>query len=228
MRVVDVMTTEVMTVAPEATLKEAARLMVKARVSGLPVVDPDGKLVGIITEADFLAREVERERPRRHGLLDALFGGAQHSLAEAETVAEAMTEGVVTIGPDSTLAEAARVMATRDVKRLPVVDGRGLLIGVVSRGDVVAAFTRPDDVIEDEILEDVIRRVLFIDPATVDVTVEEGMVTLGGELPTRTEVRLLEELVRRLDGVVSVENRATWKLDDTHLERYPGPRFPQT
>ena len=216
MKVIDLMTSEVVAVRPETPLKEAARLMVASRVSGLPVTDQQGVLVGIITEGDFLHREVERERPRRHGLLDALLGGA-HSLAEAELVEEAMSTGVVTIPPDATLADAARVMAAREVKRLPVVGEDGRVLGVISRADIVAAFTRPDEVIEDEIREDVIRRILFVDPESVDVVVEDGMVELKGELPTRTEVRLLEELSRRLDGVVAVSNDLTWRLDDTTL-----------
>ncbi len=224
MRVIDLMTAEVVTVRPDTPLKEAARRMVRSRVSGLPVTDDDGTLVGIISEGDFLHREVARERPRRHGLLDALLGG-QHSLAEAELVGEAMTEMVITIAPDASLAEAARIMAHHDVKRLPVIDSDGQVLGVLSRADIVAAFTRPDEIIEDEIREDVIRRVLFVDPDQLGVKVDDGVVTLDGELSTRTESRLLEELVRRLDGVVNVLNRVRWQHDDTKLQQRPGP-FP--
>lgn len=218
MKVLDLMTTDVATAKVDTPLKEAARIMVRSRVSGLPVTDEHGVLVGIITEGDFLHRELELERPRRHGLLDALLGGDAHSLAQAETVGEAMQAPVVTVSADATLAEAARVMAAREVKRLPVVDGDGVVIGIISRADVVAAFTRPDEVIEDEIREDVVRRILFIDPDKIDVVVTEGIVTLAGVLPTRTEARLLEELSRRLDGVVAVESRLEWRVDDTRLD----------
>ncbi len=220
MRVIDVMTVDVVAVRPTTPLKEAARLMVQARVSGLPVTDDTGKLLGIISEGDFLHREVARERPRRHGLLDALLGG-DHSLAEAELVGEAMSERVVTVPPDALLAEAARIMATQDVKRLPVIDPDGIVLGVISRADIVAAFTRPDELIEDEIREDVVRRVLFIDPDTLDLTVEEGVVTLEGEMPTRSEARLLEEMTRRLDGVVSVTSKLRWRVDDTRVDTRP-------
>ncbi len=224
MKVLDLMTTEVATVGVDTALKEAARIMVRARVSGLPVTNDEGVLVGIITEGDFLHRELELERPRRPGLLDALLGGEKPSLADAETVGEAMHTPVVTIDADATLAEAARVMAAKEVKRLPVIDGDGVVIGIISRADVVAAFTRPDEVIEDEIREDVIRRILFVDPATVGVEVEEGKIRLTGKLGTRSECRLLEELCRRLDGVVSVESELEWKVDDTKLdERAGGP-----
>ena len=98
------------------------------------------------------------------------------------------------------------------MKRLPVVDMEGRLVGIVSRADVVAAYTRPDELIEDEIREDVIRRILFLDPDSISVDVTEGVVTLSGEIDNQTDSRLLEELVRRLDGVTRVENQLTWKV----------------
>lgn len=214
MRVLDLMSTEVISVRRETTLREAARLMISAGVSGLPVTDDRGKLVGIVTEADFLEKELEREHPHRPGLLGALFD-ASSSLAEAETVGEVMSEDVVTIGHDASLAEAARVMTSHRVKRLPIVDPEGNLRGVISRHDIVEAFTRPDEVIEDEIREDVIRRLLFLDPDSIDVRVEDGVVMMAGELPTRSDVRLLEEMVRRLDGVIRTESSLSYSVDDT-------------
>jgi len=115
-------------------------------------------------------------------------------------------------------------MGRRSVKRLPVVDLEGDLVGIVSRSDVVGAFTKPDDVIEDEVREDVIRRLLFLDPELVQVTAADGVVTLEGELDNRTEAHLLEELARRIAGVVRVESRLRYKVDDRKLERnYPLP-----
>jgi signal-transduction protein with cAMP-binding, CBS, and nucleotidyltransferase domain len=100
------------------------------------------------------------------------------------------------------------------VKRLVVAtDGR--MVGIISRFDIVSAFTRPDDLIEDEIREDLVRRVLFVDPETIDVSVMNGVVTFVGSIGTRTEARLVEELARRLDGVVDVSNELTWRIDDT-------------
>ena len=106
-------------------------------------------------------------------------------------------------------------MVVQDIKRLPVVDPENRLLGIISRADIVSLFTRPDDVIEDEIREDLIRRVLFVDPDEVDVEVQNGVVGLVGEIGTKTESRLLEELARRLDGVIRVDNRLTWRIDDT-------------
>jgi CBS-domain-containing membrane protein len=201
MHVVDLMTTELIQVSPETGIKEAARLMSRHRVSGLPVVDPEGRLVGIITEADFLRIEVARDE--------------DDDPEPIETVSQAMSSDVVTISPDAGVSDAARIMATQDIKRLPVVGDDRRLLGIISRMDVVAVFTRPDEVVEDEIREDLLRRVMFVDPDQIDVTVSNGVVSFQGEIGTRNEARLLEELARRLDGVTRVENRLTWRLDDT-------------
>ncbi len=200
MQVVDVMTTDVITVTADTSIKEAARLMFRNRVSGLPVCDAESCLVGIITEADFLRLEVARQEA--------------DDVHPVETVGEVMNPTVITVAPDAPIADAARVMVVNDVNRLPVVDKESKILGIVSRLDVVAVFTRPDDIIEDEIREDVIRRVLFVDPDSVGVAVNNGVVTFTGQIGTRTEARLLEELVRRLDGVVRVENGLSWRIDD--------------
>ena len=212
MRVIDLMTTEVVTVTADMSLKEAARTMTDLGVSGLPVLDDAGAIIGIITEADFLAREAGRSEPRRRRLLDALFNEPQ--IAEAESVEEAMTLDPVVIYPEASLTEAARVMVNHGVKRLPVVDSEGHLRGVISRADVVAAFTRPDDIIEDEIREDVIRRILFLEADSVEVVVDDGVVRLSGAVPTKSDARLLEELTRRLDGVVRLESNIKFEVDD--------------
>ena len=199
MQVVDLMTTDVITVSRETGIRDAARLMFRNRVSGLPVTSPDGSLIGIITEADFLRLEVERQE------------GANEL---GETVGDVMSAGVVTTGPDTEVYDAAKMMTFQDIKRLPVVDDDSRLLGIISRADIVSVFTRPDDVIEDEIREDLIRRVLFIDPDELDVTVANGVVTFVGEIGTRNEARLLAELASRLDGVLHVESKLVWRFDD--------------
>ena len=201
MQVVDLMTTEVIKVSPDTRIQDAARLMFRHRVSGLPVVDSAGCVCGIITEADFLRLEVIRTE--------------SDDPSPVETVGEVMSAGVVTIAPETTIYDAARIMVVQDVKRLPVVDDEDRLLGIIARLDIVAVFTRPDEVIEDEIREDLVRRVLFVDPDDIAVKVSGGVVTFSGEIGTRNEARILEELCRRLDGVMRVENELTWRLDDT-------------
>jgi CBS domain-containing protein len=201
MHVRDLMTTDVVAVAPTTTIRDAARMMFRYRVSGLPVVDPDDHVLGIITEGDFLGMELER-----------IDQGVAKDL-----VGDVMSHSVLSVPPDLELMEAARYMHTQQVKRVMVVED-AKMVGILSRFDVVAAFTRPDDLIEDEIREDLIRRVLFVDPATVDVSVSNGVVTFVGTIGTRTEARLVEELAIRLDGVVAVENELGWRLDDTSAD----------
>lgn len=220
MKVRDLMTTDPITTTADAPLKEAARTMVREKISGLPVMDGT-KLVGMVTEGDFLRQEANRDQPYRLSLLEALFGDGTAE-PEAETVGEVMTSPVITITPDATISEAARVMSHRKVKRLPVVDDDGVLIGVISRADVVNAFTKPDEVIEDEVREDIVRRLLFLEPDAIDVKVKGGVVTLSGELENRTEAHLLEELTRRIAGVIRVVSHLTYEVDDGRLGKsYP-------
>ncbi len=220
MRVVDLMASEVISVRRETSLRDAARLMVEKRISGLPVTDDNGQLVGVISEGDFLRKEVDRGDLAGPGLLGVLFDNRE-SLAEAETVGEVMADNVFTISPDATLVEAARTMTTHAVKRLPVVTREGELVGVLSRRDIVSAFTRPDELIEDEIREDILRRLLFLDPTLLEISVVAGVVTISGELPTRTDTRLLEAMVQRTDGVIRAEIDLAWKLDDTQVGTEP-------
>ena len=190
------MTSDVITVRASTSITDAARLMFRNRISGLPVCDADSCLIGMITEADFLRLEVDRH--------------TDGEMSTVETVGEVMTQNVMTIDPAAELSEVAAVMVKEDINRLPVVDGESKMLGIISRLDVVAAFTRPDDVIEDEIREDVLRRLMAVDLDAIDVKVEAGVVTFTGTIDTKAEAALLEELVRRLDGVLRVENRLIW------------------
>jgi len=196
--VVDLMTIDVIAVSADTGLREAARLMFRNRVSGLPITDDNGTLIGIISEADFLRLEVERQEGTRD---------------QGDTVGDVMSRGVVTVRPNVEIYEAAKIMAVQEVKRLPVVDDDDRLLGVISRADIVSIFTRPDDVIEDEIREDLIRRVMFIDPDDIQVSVGNGVVTLSGQVATRNEASMLEELTNRLDGVLGVQSELTWVED---------------
>lgn len=201
MHVRDLMTTDVVAVGPTTSTRDAARMMFRYRVSGLPVVDPDDHVLGIITEGDFLEMELKR----------------QDEGIAAPLVQDVMSHSVLSVSPDLEIMDAARYMHEHSVKRVLVIE-EGKMVGIISRFDIVAAFTRPDDLIEDEIREDLIRRVLFVDPETVDVQVANGVVTFVGTIGTRTEARLVEELARRLDGVVGVENNLDWRIDDTEAD----------
>lgn len=214
MKVGDVMTAEVRTIDGDAPLKEAATVMVKAGISGLPVVDSDRKVVGIITEADFVTAEANRSWGRqRRRLLANFLGEAEHP--QAKTVADAMTKSPHTIDRGSTVTEAARKMTDLRVKRLPVVTPDGTLEGIISRADVMGAFARSDDELRKEIIDDVLIGVLQLDPTTVQVDVTDGLVVLTGSVAAKSETRLLEELAVRVEGVISVDSNLNWSHDDT-------------
>ena len=137
-----------------------------------------------------------------------------------------MTSPAITIGPDIDHTVAARLMETRGVKPLPVVDADGHVIGIVGRSDIMASFARPDELIEDEIQVDILDAVMWTEPGAVDVEVTEGRVTLTGSVPNRTDARILEVLTRRLDGVVDVNvDEVRYAYDDTKAAQSAGAPF---
>jgi CBS domain-containing protein len=216
MRVKDVMTTEVLTVRPETTLKDAAALLAERGISGLPVVDLGGQVVGVLSEGDVLFKEMG-QRAAKRPFVDRLLSLPPSDLeakVSAATVGEAMTAPALTIGPRRPLTEVAGTMIERGVKRLPVVDDSGNLVGIVTRADLVRAFVRSDEAIEREIRDDVIQRSLWIEPDRVEVSVEAGEVRLAGEVETKAEAELIPEFVQRVPGVVSVLSKLSWTSEN--------------
>jgi CBS domain-containing protein len=211
MRVVDVMTSQVEVAHPDWTLKQVARTMIDAGVSGLPVVDDDGVIVGIITEADFIEAEAERA-PGRRRFIDTVFG--EKKTKAPSTVAAAMTTAPFVIDRNAKVTDAAKMMTAHHVRRLPVVTPDGKVEGIVSRSDIVAAFARDDEEIADAVHYGVIRRILMLDAPDVSVRVTDGVVTLSGEVPTRTDAKLLEELAGGITGVVRCDSELSWAFDD--------------
>jgi len=216
MKIKDVMTEDVLTVTTAASLKDTAQLLADLGISGMPVVNDEHELVGVISEADILYKE--RGPERRHGgsfawlffpeLLDTNRLGAR-------TAGEAMSTPAVTIGPNRPVNEAAGLMLDEAVNRLPVVDDDGKLIGIVTRADLVRAFTRTDAEIEEEIRKELVSRTFWLEPTEVEIRVERGEVTVEGRLDTKADAELLPELIREVPGVVSVDANLTWKVE-TH------------
>lgn len=209
------MTTDVITVRQDAPFKEVARLLDEHSVSALPVLDENDRLVGIVSEADLLPKEY-RDRP---GRLARLIHRQELVKAEGDVAAALMTTPAVTIGPDASLADAAQRMMHERVKRLPVVTDDGDLIGIVSRADLVEAFLRPDETIARELYREIDSRVLLTEPGTVEVTVDNGVVTLRGQLDRRSSVEIVEKLARQTDGVIDVSNELRYRWDDSKLVR---------
>ena len=206
MLVEDVMTREVISVAPSVSLRDAAALLVARRISGMPVVD-DSRVVGVISKRDVLFKE---QRPLeaegwRARLVEPFFSRASSKL-DARVVSEAMTAPAVTIGPTATVALAARRMLEEGVNRLPVV-ANGVLVGLVTSSDLVRAFVRSDREIEREITDDLFGRKLLLDHQVVCASVSDGNVVLRGVAPG-IEPDQLERLVRGVAGVVSVTTDA--------------------
>jgi CBS-domain-containing membrane protein len=216
MKVQDIMTREVLTIGPEASIRDVAAVLVEHGISGLPVCDEQRRVIGVLSEGDILFKEHD-PTVRRGGPLSWLVEGTSRKSivkARAQTAREAMTAPAVTISPYRGVQEAARLMVEHGVNRLPVVRGDEL-VGIVTRADLVRAFTRPDKEIEGEIREDVIERNLWLEPGTVKLEVERGHVKLAGKLHAKSDAKLLERLTTRVTGVVSVESALTWNVDDT-------------
>lgn len=223
MKIEQIMSTGVMTVAPDTPLKDVARLLTGNRISGMPVCDANGAVLGVVTEADILCKE-QGYAPEPGGLLGWLFEKADAEGARmlARTAAEAMTSPAMTISPDASVFDAARVMTTQRINRLPVVS-EGRLVGIVSRADLVRAFHRTDDEIEQELNEDVLLHTLWVSPNDVHVSVQDGVVELEGILENRTQAELVSAYARRVPGVVDVHSELTWRIDDQarRMQRMP-------
>lgn len=204
MKVCDLMTSEVATVTPAMSLRDAAALLAAKGISGVPVLNTANEVVGVLSEADIVVKaggEVARNRLLGWLLESDLDLDAK---IRAETVDDAMTAPPVTISPKRPVHEAARLMVAENVNRLPVVD-KGKLVGVVTRADIVRAFTRSDTELVDEIRGDILRRTFWLEPGRVTVNVVDGHVTLRGEVETETDQELLPHFVARVPGVISVD-----------------------
>lgn len=216
MKVQEIMTGDVLTIGPEAPLKDVARILVEHRVSGIPVCDIERHVLGVVSEGDILYKAQVREE-RGGGPLAWLLdtgSAAATAKAAARTVSEAMTAPAITISPFRSVDEAARLMTEHGVNRLPVV-ANGELVGIVTRADLVRAFTRDDEAIRDEIVEELLERTLWLEPGSVEVAVVSGHVRLAGRLQARSDAGLLERLVARVAGVVAVESELGWVVDDS-------------
>ncbi|GAX56494.1 CBS domain-containing protein [Streptomyces olivochromogenes] len=203
----DVMTHTVAAVGREANFKEIVRLMEQWKVSALPVLEGEGRVIGVVSEADLLPKEEFRDSdPDRYTQLRRLSDLAK---AGAVTAEEMMTAPAVTVRANATLAQAARTMAHAKVKRLPVVDDMGLLEGVVSRGDLLKVFLRDDEDIAEEVRREVVSYLFRAPSSPVRVQVHDGVVTLAGRVRDTSLVPVAARLVRAVEGVVDVEFELT-------------------
>ncbi len=207
----DVMSTHVIAVRQNASYKEMAAMLHEQRVSAFPVIDDNNKVIGVVSEADLLAKEAANGAVP--GVLQSMMRQRENARASAVTAAELMTKPPVTIGPDVPVAQAARLMYSRRVKRLPVTSDDGTLIGIVSRADVLSVYSRADAEIRHEILQDQILGMFLCDPARFTVTVTDGIVTIGGAPESTVVGRDIIEAARHVEGVVAVRDRLSYLQD---------------
>ncbi|PYC82634.1 hypothetical protein C7C46_09740 [Streptomyces tateyamensis] len=198
----DVMTHAVIAVGRDAPFEEIVENLRNWRISALPVLGGDGRVVGVVSEADLLAREELRAAvlPPSDRAADATLQQQAHVV----TAGQLMSFPAITVHPDATLAQAARAMVHARVKRLPVVDAEGQLIGVVSRGDLLKVYLRSDEDIAGDVRRALLAHPLPADATGIDVEVEEGLVTLRGTVPDPAPIGVLDLLARAVPSVVDV------------------------
>lgn len=213
----DVMTTDVATVREETTYRQIVDVLAERRISAVPVVDDLERVVGVVSEADLLHKvefigddDVRHifERPSRRSARTKAHGGVARNL---------MTAPAITVPPDASVVTAARLMEAERIKRLPVVDDLGRLMGIVSRSDLLRMHLRPDPAIREDVVEGVLRRSLWVDPLTVEVNVVNGLVSLRGKVDNRTTAFLAAQFTKAVPGVIEVVNELGWEFDDTEL-----------
>jgi CBS domain-containing protein len=200
----DVMTRSVHVVAPFTNMKTVARLISDNEVGALPVVDDRGAVIGVVSEADLVARVAGRlEQPN------------------GTTAADVMTAPPITAPPDLPVRQAARLMQDCRIRHLPVVDTSGLLRGIVSRGDLLRLYLRGDRELGERIERDLFPRLEWIDRRAIACAVDQGVVTLSGRVGKRSDADVLTRLVARVDGVVGVDaGGLIWHIDDAARRPY--------
>ncbi|MFF0558390.1 CBS domain-containing protein [Streptomyces sp. NPDC004266] len=215
-RIGELMTREVVSVRGDASFKEVARTLSQHRVTAVPVLNGGGRVVGVVSEGDLLRKTADQaaapgDRPAVPNL-----EAWERAKAEGTRAEELMSAPAVCARPDWTVAETARLMEVQGIKRLVVVDDEDRLVGIVSRRDLLGIFLRQDDDIRREIVEDVLRDTLRLEPTALTVGVRDGRVDLAGRLRFRGMIPAIERMVATVDGVVSVSStRLTYDTDDT-------------
>lgn len=216
----NVMSQPALTVHPTTPLKDVARLLVEHRISGLPVVDEGGRVLGVVSEADLLLKEQGPEHvSHRHFarlLGESTETRAQLAKLDATTAGDAMSAPAITITGDRPIAEAAALMTSRGINRLPVVDD-GTLVGVVSRADLISAYVRSDEDLGDVVRNEVLHRTMWLDPGLFEVVVQDGIVRIGGSVGRRSTAEVIERMTAMIPGVIDVISELTWETDDRDL-----------
>lgn len=198
--VADVMVEDVVTVTADTPYRRLVELLWTYGISGLPVVGAHGGVVGMVSESDLLRYQEDPGGARRPA--------PDASLESALVAGDLMSAPVVTTDPDATLTAAARVMRERNLKRLPVVDGSGGLVGIISRADLLKVFLRSEETLAWDV-DEVLRRAL-VAPGTVTAASREGVVRVTGRVESQEQAARIESGLKKLPGVVAVESELSW------------------
>jgi CBS domain-containing protein len=212
----DVMTADPVTVTPATSVKDLADILITQRVGAVPVLTVGGKVAGIVTATDLLRKEELQRNPEGQHSMHLTYR-ARRAIATAETAREVMGTHPATVRADATVAEAARVMDRQQVTCLLVTDQNSRLLGMVSPRDLLRVFLRPDEQIRAEIISEVLAGYFGTNPALVQVDVTDGVVRLTGELERKSMLALIQPAVRAVDGVIDVEARLGYAIDDARL-----------
>lgn len=219
MKVKDVMTAEVVTIGPDTAFKDLLDRMVRADVNSIPVVDDNGRLLGIVTEADLISKEAYGTvRHRSLALLADIVGGGDHhwvAKARGSTAKEVMTPNLVACTPGEDLRLAARRMLQHRVKCMPVLES-GVLVGIVSRHDILSVFDRPDEAIAADVARSLSEDLNMPDDHHVEFSVDNGTVVVSGDVRYGWDAPIVISIVREVPGVIEV-------IDQLH-RREPNPR----
>jgi CBS domain-containing protein len=224
-KVMDVMTSKVVAVNTSASFKELAATLRARRVSAFPVLDDAGTVIGVVSEADLIAKEALEAGYETHpGPLSGLLQRRDLEKARGATAGELMSRPPVTVLPGDLVSHAAHLMHDRRVKRLPVVNGDGKLVGIISRTDVLSVFSRPDRDIRREVTQEIILGRFRTDPTSFEVTVKDGIVTLEGSPEAAPLGHDIVAAVRHLEGVVAVRDRLNYPAPAEYVP-VSGPLF---
>jgi CBS domain-containing protein len=211
----DVMSAPVVSVGVATQYKEIIDRLAEHGVSSVPVLDPGGTVVGIVSEADLLHKlALGGEEPQRR-LFERKRRATQRAKAEGDTAEDLMTSPVITVSPRASVVQAAKLMEDERLKRLPVVDDDGNLVGIVSRRDLLRTYRRSDEAIRHDVMHDIVQGMLFTGPPEMVAEVADGVVTLTGATDRRSTAQIAERLVRGVPGVVDVVDELRYSYDDT-------------
>jgi len=218
----DVMTSRVHVATPLTPFKLLVRLIEENRISAVPIVDQQGIPIGIVSETDLLLKQRRPELESSRDLLHVQKRRHERAKAAGTVASEVMTSPAITVGSDTSLSRAARLMQERNVRRLVVVDERGRIAGIVSRSDLLQVFLRTDEELREEIAGKLIPAVLPSSSDAIGVEVRWNIATLSGDVDRKSDADMLTRLARELDGVVGVVDQLTYRWDDINTATIQG------